>query len=134
MNDTNKKTVTFGFIALVVVIGLLLFASRASGGPGKLDGFAQCLENRGALFYGAFWCSHCQNQKALFGSSKKYLPYIECSTPDTKGQLPVCVANKITSFPTWVFPDLSTSTGEMPLATLSEKTGCSLPSDEEPVK
>src|SRR3989338_707535 len=134
MEDANKKTVTFGLIALIIIIGLLVYAFRASNGPSKLDGFAQCLKEKGALFYGAFWCSHCQNQKALFGGSKKYLPYIECSTPDAKGQLPICAANKIASFPTWVFPDLSTTTGEVTLAVLSEKTGCPLPSENKPAK
>ena len=134
MDNSNKRTVTFGLIALIVVIGLLVYASRVSGGPGKLDGFAQCLKEKGALFYGAFWCSHCQNQKAIFGSSKKYLPYIECSTPDGRGQLPICAANKIASFPTWVFPDMSTTTGEIPLAILSEKTGCPLPVEESATK
>lgn len=134
MENTNKKTLLFGIAALIVVILLLVYAGRVSSGPGKLDGFAQCLGDRGALFYGAFWCSHCQNQKALFGSSKRYLPYIECSTPDAKGQLPICSANKIVSFPTWVFPDLSTTTGEIPLATLSEKTGCPLPVEESATK
>lgn len=134
MENTNKKTLLFGITALIVVIVLLVYASRVSNGPGKLDSFAQCLGDRGALFYGAFWCSHCQNQKALFGSSKKYLPYIECSTPDAKGQLPVCAANKIASFPTWVFPDMSTTTGEISLAILSEKTGCPLPLESGAVK
>ena len=134
MESTSKKTIIVGIVALVAVIGLLLYASRSSNGPGKLDGFAMCLKDKGALFYGAFWCSHCQNQKALFGSSKKYLPYIECSTPDAKSQLPVCVANKIASFPTWVFPDMSTTTGEISLAVLSEKTGCALPTEEESIK
>lgn len=131
MEGTNKKIITVGITALVAVIIMLLYVSRVSNASGKLDAFAICLKDQGALFYGAFWCSHCQNQKALFGSSKKYLPYIECSTPDAKGQLPVCAANKIASFPTWVFPDLSTTTGEIPLRTLSEKTGCPLPSEDK---
>lgn len=130
MENTNKKTLLFGITTLIAVIILLVYANRVSDGPGKLDSFAQCLGDRGALFYGAFWCSHCQNQKALFGSSKKYLPYIECSTANAKGQLPICTANKIASFPTWVFPDMSTTTGVISLAVLSEKTGCSLPAEE----
>ncbi len=33
----------------------------------------------GALFYGASWCPHCQQQKALFGASAGRLPQVECS-------------------------------------------------------
>src|SRR5690242_11019622 len=29
--------------------------------------FAQALSASGTKMYGAFWCSHCNNQKALFG-------------------------------------------------------------------
>ena len=91
------------------------------------DDFASCLSTKGVKFYGAFWCPHCQNQKALFGSSAKLLPYIECSTPDRQGQLKVCMDNNIKSYPTWEFLDGSRLTGEVPLQTLSQKTGCALP-------
>jgi len=123
----SKKTIIAGIIALIVILGALFYASKVSGGPGKLDAFAQCLEEKGAKFYGAFWCSHCQNQKALFGNSKKYLPYIECSTPDGKGQTPVCATAGIAGYPTWVFGDMSSTTGELSLETLSERTSCELP-------
>ena len=33
--------------------------------------------------YGAYWCSHCQAEKKLFGDSFKYVPYVEC-TQETK--------------------------------------------------
>ncbi len=134
MENTNKKTVLIGVIALVAVISLLIYAGRASNGPSALDGFAQCLKDKGAIFYGAFWCPHCQNQKALFGNSKKYLPYVECSTPDARGQTDVCIKNGIKSYPTWVFSDMSTTTGEVTLATLSEKTACPLPPEQAKAK
>lgn len=130
MENTNIKTISTGIIALVVVVSLLTYAGKNSNSSNKLDSFAQCLKDKGALFYGAFWCPHCQNQKALFGGSKKYLPYIECSTPDAKGQTDLCVKNGIKSYPTWVFPDLSTTTGEVTLEVLSQKTNCSLPSEQ----
>ncbi len=63
----------------------------------------------------------------MFGKSAKLLPYIECSTPDGTGQLPVCTEKKIEGYPTWVFPDGSRLSGEVPLATLSAKTQCPLP-------
>jgi hypothetical protein len=30
--------------------------------------FAQCLSDKGAVFYGAFWCTHCKSQKQMFGA------------------------------------------------------------------
>ena len=118
----------------ILVLTVLLVGVSAMGWwvyyyqsqPGKYDAFAQCLEEKEVLFYGAFWCPHCRNQKAMFGKSDKYLPYIECSTPDGKGQLPVCREQGISGYPTWEFADGSRETGELSLAHLSEKTGCPL--------
>lgn len=127
MQTINRKIIFTGVIVLAVIIGLLVYAGTVSGGPGKLDGFAQCLKDKGAIFYGAFWCQHCQNQKALFGSSKQYLPYVECSNPDGQSQTDICKKESVASYPTWVFPDLSTTTGELSLEILAQKTSCQLP-------
>jgi thiol-disulfide isomerase/thioredoxin len=94
--------------------------------PGKLDTFAQCLSDKGAKFYGAFWCPHCQEQKKDFGKSAKLLPYIECSAPNGKDQLQVCTDAGVTGYPTWMFADGSKETGRVALAKLAEKTGCTL--------
>lgn len=40
---------------------------------------ARRLRAAGAKFYGAFWCSHCFEQKEAFGAAAaKELPYVEC--------------------------------------------------------
>ena len=114
-------------LVLLLIIGGVVWLVRTPGKAGKLDSFATCLKDSGALFYGAFWCPHCQNQKSMFGSSAKLLPYIECSTPDGKGQLPVCNEAGVQGYPTWKFPDGTVKSGEVPLAMLAELTQCSLP-------
>ena len=98
---------------------------------GKYDSFAQCIKASGATFYGAFWCPHCQNEKKLFGDSVRFLPYVECSTPDGSAQLQVCKDASVQSYPTWVFKDGSRLTGEIPLDQLAEKTGCPLPTSTQ---
>jgi len=116
-------------ISGVVVLIVLLFGGyyyNQYRTPGKYDAFAQCLGDRGAIFYGAFWCPHCQNQKKMFGKSEKLLPYVECSTPNGQGQLQVCIDAGIQSYPTWEFSDGSRLNGEIPLQTLAEKTNCEL--------
>jgi hypothetical protein len=112
---------------LLIFAGLVAWLIMTPGKPGKLDTFAECLKEEGTIFYGAFWCPHCQAQKGLFGRSAKLLPYVECSTPNGQGQLPVCTEVGVESYPTWVFADGSRLTGEVPLTTLAEKTQCSLP-------
>ena len=93
----------------------------------KYDDFATCLKDKGAKFYGAFWCPHCQAQKAMFGKSASLLPYVECSTSDGQSQTQTCIDKKITSYPTWEFVDGSRFTGEIELSVLGEKTSCELP-------
>lgn len=121
----------FILVIVILVLGTVAMAVTNKGGSvgesGKYDEFAQCLSEKGAKFYGAFWCPHCQAQKKLFGTSVKLLPYIECSTADGNGQTQICIDNDITGYPTWEFADGSRLSGEIPLETLAEKTGCVLP-------
>jgi uncharacterized membrane protein len=63
---------------------------------------AQHLEKTGAIFYGAWWCPHCQDQKQLFGKeASQVIPYVECATPEGKEQTPECQKAGITGYPTW---------------------------------
>ena len=122
---SHGKIVGLGAAAVVVIfIGFGIWDRTQ---PGKYDTFAQCLGEKGAIFYGAFWCPHCQEQKAMFGRSKDKLPYHECSAPDSKTQLPDCKAIGIESYPTWILKDGERLKGPQTLATLAEKTGCELP-------
>lgn len=115
-------------IILSIGLGLAVFwLQKENSKPGIYDKFAQCLKDKDAVFYGAFWCSHCQNQKAMFGKSAKLLPYVECSTADGKNQVLACKEKNIEAYPTWEFADRSRLTGEVSLDTLAEKTGCLLP-------
>jgi thiol-disulfide isomerase/thioredoxin len=130
----NKVKIFIIVIGVLVVgtIGMAVMRGPAvPEGPGKYDEFAVCLKDKGAVFYGAFWCPHCQAQKKLFGSSARLLPYVECSMPDNS-QTQQCIDKKIESYPTWEFADGTRPfRGEVTLEQLSEKTGCPLPSDAE---
>lgn len=114
-------------VVLVALVGSVYWLIKTPGRAGELDSFAMCLEEKGAIFYGAFWCPHCQNQKASFGRSARLLPYVECSTPDGRSQLPVCAEAGVTGYPLWEFADGSRLSGDVPLEILAEKTQCQLP-------
>ncbi|MCX6733215.1 MAG: thioredoxin domain-containing protein [Candidatus Peregrinibacteria bacterium] len=126
MKKNVLKNIGLGIISLLL-IGGVAFEVKMMMKPGPYDEFTRCLSDKGAKFYGAFWCPHCQRQKALFGKSAPLLPYVECSTPDAKGLLPICQEKKIEGFPTWIFADNTRLTGEIELQKLSEKTSCALP-------
>ncbi len=91
-----------------------------------LDSFAQCLTDKGAVFYGAYWCPHCNNQKELFGSSMKFVKYVECATQGTNDQTAACNAAGITGYPTWIINGEQYS-GEQSFAKLASLTGCRAP-------
>ncbi len=114
-------------IVVIVVAGGISFGIWSASQPGELDGFAQCLKDKKVIFYGTFWCKYCQKQKKMFGRSASLLPYVECSTANGQGMLPICKDNGVTGYPTWVFPNETRASGVVPLTTLAERSGCSLP-------
>lgn len=127
------NTLIFIVIALVVLGGLIWWLSTPNG-PGQYDEFAQCLKDRGAKFYGAWWCPHCRDQKAEFGKSVSKLPYIECAPPGQQGvQLQVCKDANIEGYPTWEFGSGASTTRVtrvLTLKELSQQTGCMLPATQ----
>ena len=124
MTKNQKQNLLWTLGVLVVIAGLIGLLVMQAKKPGKYDTLAQCVADSGAKFYGAFWCPHCQAQKAMFGKSAKLLPYIECSEPDGSGQLQVCIDEKIEGYPTWVFADGTRESGEHTLEELAAKTSC----------
>jgi hypothetical protein len=156
-SGSKMKKYIYILIALLFVVGVvwLIVTPGNSGKPDKYDDLAKCIKNSGAIFYGAFWCPHCQDQKAEFGRSSQYLPYVECSTPDGQGQNQVCTDAGVKQYPTWTFApvaltasstiatttDILTAsstastissttdiiTGKVEITKLAEKTGCVIP-------
>ena len=131
MTKQTKQTIIWAIVVIIFLTGGLFLLAKKNQGPGKLDTFAQCLNDSGIKFYGAFWCPHCKEQKAMFGRSQRLLPYVECSTPDGSDQLQICKDKGIAGYPTWELADgtrlkIESSSG-VSLKTLSEKTSCPLP-------
>lgn len=135
----SDKNIVIGVVAILLLTGGALytfFGGRAgtSGGlwavtasSSPVAAFAQCLTDKGVIFYGAFWCPHCKAQKALFGDAVALLSYVECSTPDGTAQTKLCVDKKIGGYPTWEFTDGFRLSGEQTFAQLGEKANCPVP-------
>ena len=114
-------------ITTVMALGLavtswLVFGFGRTSEAGALDGFAQCLTQRGFTMYGAYWCPHCQNEKKRFGDSFTYVNYVECTAEPKK-----CLAANISGYPTWVGPKGLRLEGEQGTSRLSKASKCSLP-------
>ncbi|GAB4848410.1 ribosome biosynthesis protein lto1 [Ancistrocladus abbreviatus] len=87
---------------------------------------ARHLHSIGAKMFGAFWCSHCLEQKEMFGhEAAKLLDYVECF-PDgyRKGVkiAKVCADARIDGFPAWVING-QVLNGEQELSELARVSG-----------
>jgi glutaredoxin len=90
---------------------------------------AEHLAANGAKFYGAYWCSHCQKQKSMFGATAvTKLPYVECAKEAENSQRQLCKDKKIEMFPTWVING-KYLTGTRELKEIADLTGYTGPTD-----
>lgn len=117
----KRRRYAIVFVILAIFIGLFAWYKFT---PGPYDALATCLAEKDVKFYGAFWCKNCQDQKQKFAKSFKKINYIECSTPDGKKQLPLCIEAKIEGYPTWVFADETRLVGVQELEKLAEVASC----------
>jgi hypothetical protein len=69
--------------------------------------------------YSAFWCSHCRDQKSMFGKDAP-LPAFECfpdgwskeSEDGKHGMAQECIDADLKGFPTWEFEDGTRLSGD----------------------
>eukprot|EP00746_Dinoflagellata_sp_MGD_P090951 gnl/MRDRNA2_/MRDRNA2_35968_c0_seq1.p1 gnl/MRDRNA2_/MRDRNA2_35968_c0~~gnl/MRDRNA2_/MRDRNA2_35968_c0_seq1.p1 ORF type:complete len:322 (-),score=68.39 gnl/MRDRNA2_/MRDRNA2_35968_c0_seq1:13-978(-) len=63
---------------------------------------AKHLKSIGAKMYGAYWCSHCYDQKRTLGKeAMKLVTYIECSKDAKNSQYQICTKKNLQGVPTW---------------------------------
>jgi len=96
-----------------------------------LVAFAKALTAAGVNLYTAVWCPACNQQRALFEDGADFLPSIEVTNPDRTLNA-IGVAENITVFPTWEFPDGSRETGVVSLATIAQRSGVAIPTSVSP--
>lgn len=126
-----KKSMWYWLVAvLVVAVALVYLTQGGASAPGFYDEFAKCVANSGAKMYGAYWCPHCADQKKMFGSSAKYLPYVECDPRGNNADEKACDAAGVKGFPTWTFSDGTKNEGDLSLRQLAIRTNCTLPESE----
>ena len=60
------------------------------------------LKSLNSRMYGAFWCSHCYDQKQAFGyEAMRSIPYVECDREGYNNERDVCKAREVPGYPTW---------------------------------
>jgi uncharacterized membrane protein len=86
---------------------------------------AEHLTQKGAKMYGSYMCSHCYEQKQLFGKQAwAKVSYVECSEGaiEHQSQPEVCKQAGIKGYPTWMI-DGKPDPGAKKLAKLAKLTG-----------
>jgi glutaredoxin len=108
------------FVVVLISIALYYIFVSPAITAGKYDEFAKCLTEKGVKMYGTDWCKYCQMQKRLFGSSFKYINFVDCDENRQE-----CIAAGVNAYPTWRINGKN-YVGLQQLVTLSQLSGCEL--------
>ena len=89
---------------------------------------AQCLVEKEAVMYGAFWCGYCKKEKEEFGEEAWKIMqqnYVECEDESNEAKC-VEALGKSMSLPSWKFKDGKIIQGYTPnfLERLASESGC----------
>lgn len=123
------KNMSALFIFIFLVFSIIITAcsnnnaSPYTDEPWKYDTFAKCLTEKGVVMYGTEWCSHCKNQKELFGNSYRFINYIDCEKQASK-----CFQDGVKGYPTWII-DGKMYAGEQQFLDLAFVSGCQFTED-----
>eukprot|EP00850_Spirogloea_muscicola_P001381 SM000005S17178 [mRNA] locus=s5:587544:590129:+ [translate_table: standard] len=135
--ELQKGALTQLGLGATVVVALSLAFSDASSmdldlppiepevtttsGPVQLA-LAKHLKSIGAKMYGAFWCSHCFEQKQMFGQdATRSMNYVECYPDGYRRGVKIaeeCDKANVQGFPTWII-DGKPQAGELSLEELA---------------
>jgi len=132
MTNPNRdhRVIAFRIVVLVVIVAsvgaIAWYRSREKNvPPDNRATLAQCLTDKGAKMYGAYWCPHCQAQKKMFGKGFSKVTYVECAQPgNPQVQTQACRDAGVESYPTWIFAGGDRVSGEQSLEDLAKKAGC----------
>ncbi|HLC89096.1 MAG TPA: thioredoxin domain-containing protein [Candidatus Nanoarchaeia archaeon] len=105
-------------VGILMVLSVLVIGCSSNNQTGDNDALAKCLTEKGAVMYGTEWCSHCKTQKEYFGSSFKYVDYVDCDRNRDR-----CTAADVKGYPTWQING-NNYPGAQPLERLASLAGC----------
>ncbi len=106
---------------ILLIILTLIFTAGCNQKSPDTKSFAQCLTGQGIKMYGASWCYHCKQQKAIFGQDWVLIDYIECANPENAEK---CKKAGIEAYPTWYINASTRVKGKLSFQKLSKLTGC----------
>lgn len=110
--------------ALIVTLFVVAGCTPAEKKDGKYTEIAKCLTEKGVIFYGAYWCPHCADQKKIFGDDLRYIKYVECDPKGENADPADCQKAGVENYPTWAFPGQDKVTGVRQPEELAKKANC----------
>ncbi|MSS74525.1 hypothetical protein EXS72_02705 [Candidatus Pacearchaeota archaeon] len=127
-NKKSSKYILIGIIGILIILAFIFLGKdKNKYSRESIDNFAKCITEKGTLMYGTFWCPKCAKQKKIFGSSFKFINYVECDARGENEQSQLCIEKKVEKFPDWQFPDESRLVEVLSLENLATRTGCPVP-------
>ena len=94
IKSSKSKYYILASVILVAIITIAAYSVYSITKPGPYDDFAKCLNEKGAVMYGAMgWCHFTQGQRAMFGKSFKYINYHEFNELQGIKKTPTWVIN-----------------------------------------
>lgn len=105
-------------LIIIWLFSLVLLSGCQKTAPSLwTEELAKCLWEKGVKMYGTATCSHCLDQKEMFGETFKYINYVDCwVTPEQ--------CQEITGTPTREFSNWEKLEWRQELEVLKEKSGC----------
>jgi hypothetical protein len=114
-----KKKIILTIISLVVLIALVIILIKVNFNNSSKNSVSEeitkCIGNNSVL-YVQLGCSHCINQKNMFGENVKFLNITDCFYETEK-------CSDIAAVPTWKINNQYYK-GVQSIETLKELTGC----------
>ncbi|MBE9107976.1 hypothetical protein IQ273_00870 [Nodosilinea sp. LEGE 07298] len=122
------QAVGLGGIALVALLAFGCSPNPSDAGVSSSyeAQLAQHLTATGGVMYGAYWCPHCADQKAMFQNAVDQLSYVECAADGDNPQPELCQQKGIEGYPTWEI-DGQLYPGVQSLDELADLSGFSAP-------
>lgn len=115
-------------IAGVLAVGVTFFAQSGNVVQADYSGLAECLNNRGMVYYKSVRCSNCQRQEKLFGQAYTLLNSVECHPDGPGGNPELCLEKGIDKTPTFLIEEngqeIDRLEGLTPIDKLAEFAGC----------
>jgi len=107
------------YISLLVIVSVLVFSVFILMRPTPTTDkeVAKCI-GENSIIYSQLGCSHCADQKNLFGDNYKYITEIDCFY-----NRDACIEKGISGTPTWEIKGQLYS-GVQSIEKLKELTGC----------